>query len=255
MSAFAAIDGLVSLGFDEPVSRKMLVLTRGDFAMARRVIENLTRNPAELARFASSIPIHNLTNNETILGLLGHSTLEDPTVFEIRYASDGTTLYSFTRADLCEFGSCFHIEGWLGTVPISSNEISDSPPFLDAIYRSVYSENLDHASVFVMEGLNEPSAIKLLKLARGRYCLAWTYLHVFREHGLQTYERAELFDELPDRDRQVREQCRHPKSKTTLTQIARGFLTAAVQMFCGHLTVLNCQDAREFLQRNPDLVA
>jgi hypothetical protein len=121
-------------------------------------------------------------------------------------------------------------------------------------YRAQWNENEAETSVFMMEGLSEWCAIKLLKLARGRYCLAWTYLHVYRRHGIEYFNRAELFDELPDRDRVTREQCSNPTTKEALKWVAPGFLTAAVIGFAGHLCAIICQDAREFFQRNPDLL-
>jgi GAF domain-containing protein len=129
---------------------------------------------------------------------------------------------------------------------------------LRAYYDAQWRENKDNEAVFLMEGLSDAAARKLLVLARGRYFLAWQYFGNFRRFGLDVLEQGTLFSEDLNRDELARALCASPDGRAHFAALAKSFTRASavtpIRDF-GVVTLITCQDAREFLRRDRQLLA
>jgi hypothetical protein len=250
------LERLVSIGFEESVSRKMLIVTRGNFDLARAALEALSRAPSELLRFASSTPIHKCLDPEAIPSVIPVQRPTGRYGFEPMFASHGGTLYSFAAEDCYQFSCVIVLSATMLRCPISSDDFPGCPDMALDFFRAQWKENTDHESVFVMEGLSEAAARKLMMLARGRYCLAWKYFRNFEGRARGFLERGILFSQMQDHDSVARKLCKEQRTREhmiSLSKVITGSWAVMVRDPAA-LWLMAAQDAREFFQRNPQLL-
>jgi hypothetical protein len=133
-----------------------------------------------------------------------------------------------------------------------------SPDTLRTFYLTQWSENKDKEAVFVMEGLSEAAAHKLMVLTRGRYTLAWQYFRSFGQFARDVLERGVLFTKINNLDELARSMCRSPDGLARFVALAKSFTAASAVSSVdelGGITLIACQDAREFLQRDRQTLA
>jgi hypothetical protein len=242
----SALDRLISLGFNESTSRKMLILSRGNFENALTYI-----GPG----LDQSIPIQQCSDRETVklamvqvglLGLYGGDVI---------FVNQCGTLYAASNDDFYQYGAITGLEGEIRRAPIVSDSLLGVPDTAVQFFRAQWCEDREAESVFMAEGLSHSAARKLMRIARGRYCLAWVYLHAFRRFGIKAFEDAVLFNEMENRDEFGRSACQHAETKAKLVALASRFGTSILLTTADALhVVVDCQDAREFFQRNRDLL-
>jgi hypothetical protein len=237
---------LISAGFDESTSRKMLILSRGNFANALKHTS---------PRLAESIPIHKCSDTAIVkramvqVGLLGLDC-ED-----IIFVKERGALYSASNDDFYEYGAMIGLESEILRAPIVSDSLLGVPDTAVQFFRARWSEDREAESVFMAEGLTESAARKLMRIARGRYCLAWTYLHAFQRVAVSVFESAMLFSEMENRDAFGRSACERPEKRAKLVRLAARFAASLLLTTADAVHVIvTCQDAREFFQRNRDLL-
>jgi hypothetical protein len=222
----------------------MLILTHGDVNLARTSLEELQRNSEDLARFASSVPIHQCRCILLVMSMVQSFRFTRPP-FQIGFARGGDLLYSFTNEDQRQYGLVNHCGLEFVSHPVTSTEFFGSEEAV-RFFRSQWTENEELESVFIMEGLSEVGARNLMKMARGRYVMAWTHFKSLYDSGwLSMFEQGRLFSEMEDRDQMGR--------RVQLLNIAMNFVgTLLIADPDRNVQVLVApQDAREFFQRNP----
>jgi hypothetical protein len=238
------LDRLILHGFDESSSRKMLVLTGGNFSTALSALEQLRAR----LKFASSVPIHMCPDTFEAVTLLGRVR---PVAGKMNFLRDGDKIYSFTADDHLDYNGMAN-----GIVQIGKDllaRINCTGPFLSA----QWTENADNEAVFIMMGISAAAARKLMKLARGRYCLAWAYFNTLGRANLtHVLETGVLFSEMKNMEAVGRECCREFKGLTAVLGVLGNFV--AVQVLRddrgGPDIIFGCQDVREFVQRNRDVL-
>jgi hypothetical protein len=109
----------------------------------------------------------------------------------------------------------------------------------------------------MMAGLSQAAARKVLRFERGKYWFAWIYFDGLGTERLETIERAVLVKEVEGGDELARLYCSRMEETRQLLTVAQTFVTASVMVWANgtRLALIGCQDAREFFQRNPDLLA
>jgi hypothetical protein len=166
---------LISMGLDRSISRKLLILAGGDFVLARSGLSQL----GSLSTFASSIPIYECVDIDTMFQL-AQQLPSTVAVSDIGFVSVGGVLYSFMGYDVISYQCMIRLVTEISYLPLTSDNVSDS---VEQFYKAQWMENKAHESVFVMEGLSENAARKLMVLSRGRYCIAWQYFMVHEPEG------------------------------------------------------------------------
>jgi hypothetical protein len=248
---------LISNGFEASVSRKMLILTAGDLDLSRSALSCLSQNPSEMSKFASSIPIQKCSNGDTLLNLVQGKRISRRGPFQLIFDSAGGDLYSMTSNDCWEYSRCLALVFALSQHPIGSDPLLGCQDTMRDFYMEQWRENADHEAVLIMEGFSETAARKLMVLARGRYNLAWRYVCGFGQAARPTLERGVVFSGMENRDELVRSICASQDGLRRFVTLAKSFFRASAVASIedpGSITLLACQDAREFLHRNRQLL-
>jgi hypothetical protein len=172
------------------------------------------------------------------------------------FVSHGDILYSFTGEDCVQLNSIILLTVIMVECPILSDHFPDCHDMALDFFRTQWRENKDHESVFMMEGLSEAAAHRLMMLARGRYSLAWQYWRNFPGRSREFLECGILFSEIQDRDDVARTLCREQQAKEQMIWLSK-FVAASWAVGLGSPAVpclMSGQDVREFFQRNPQLL-
>jgi hypothetical protein len=252
------LERLVLDGFEPSVSRKMLILTGGDLDLARVSLSCLSRSPSEMSKFASATPIQLCYNVDRVLSLIDGKWPVDRGPFQLVFETAGGVLYSMSRDDIWEHCCYISLLGALTQHSVGSDALSGCPDTIRSFYVTRWQENKDNEAVFVMEGLSQAAARKLLVLARGRYDLAWQHLRGFGKFASSVIERGVLFSEMENRDAFARSLCASPDGLARFVTLAKSFTRASAVTSAndpGAITLIACQDAREFLQRDYQTLA
>jgi hypothetical protein len=157
-----ALSRLVCDGFSESASRRMLILAGGNYSLARRTLEALS--PIALLQFESATPIQSCPVPVTILQVALQLPPQRGSGLNIYLVPAGNTVYSFTDSASYEYACSNLLTVALRRQSVASNEV---PEMAARFFRAQWSENRQHEQVFVMEGLSEGAARKLLMLAGG----------------------------------------------------------------------------------------
>jgi hypothetical protein len=166
------------------------------------------------------------------------------------FASHGNILYSFTSEACIQLTSLIMLTTIMAECPILFDHFPGCPDLAVDFFRTQWRENKNHESIFMMEGLSEAAARRLMMLARGKY---WSD---FLGRVLEFLERGILFSEIQDRDDVARKLCREQQAKGQMIWLSK-FVTTSWAVSLRSPVVpwlMSGQDASEFFQWNPQLL-
>jgi hypothetical protein len=249
------LDRLVSLGFNRTVSHNMLIVVRGNFNGARAALENLSSDPQAMALFASSIPIVKCDQVNRLGQFMKELQPRDPSIFEVMYMPAGGLSYAFTRIDLQEYKFCDLASEQLRLQSVVLDDLSNFPPEAVEFYQRRWSPDPEGESTFLMEGLSQAEARTLMKLARGRYLMAWLYFHGYQTATRHLPQATAVISDLEGGDELIRVLCRAPDVKLHFILTAKSFMAMMLIPDSRAPIAAACQDFREFFQRNPDMLS
>jgi hypothetical protein len=249
----ARLDQPVFDGYDEPTSREMLILTRGNVSLARTTLDDLRRSLADLSVFSWSIPIHKCEDAATIQHIVDSNTYRPGC--PLRFASEGGVVYSLTNVDVGEYSYCLLLICAMLLHWIWSDDFPNCCERVLEFYRSRWTADEAVESGFVMEGASAAGVRKLMRFARGRYCFAWVYFLQFCRVGRMNDLQGMGFSAVVPEQQLVdalRRSAQNRAQATALALLFMGIMPMGNRR-TGSGPFVGGQDAREFLQRHPEL--